>query len=76
MKELEINKKIKPRMEKIETKIGGSRGAPPARPPKGPDSFVSTHKFTKCSRLGSWRPPYEVGAPPTGNPGSATDNYW
>ena len=26
----------------------------------------------KRSHLGSWRPPYEVGAPPTGNPGSAT----
>ena len=34
-------------------------------------SFWHTN-FSKRSHLGSWRPPYEVGAPPTGNPGSAT----
>ena len=29
----------------------------------GPDSFILTYKFFERSRLGSWRPPYEVGAP-------------
>ena len=53
--------------------IGGFRGAHPARaPPRDPIlSFWHTN-FTKCSCLGSPRPPYEVHTPPTGNPGSAT----
>ena len=40
--------------------------------PKGPDSFVSTYKISKCNCLGSWRPPTRS-TPPTGNPGSATE---
>ena len=52
---------------------GGSRGAPPAHAPLRVQILSFWHtNFSKCSRLGSWRPPYEVGAPPTGNPGSAT----
>ena len=47
----------------------GSRRVPP---PTGPNSFVFTYVFTKkhlCQRLAP--PPMRVGAPPTGNPGSA-----
>ena len=55
--------------------IGGFRGACPAHaPPRVPIlSFLHT-KFPKRNHLGSPRPPYEVHAPPTGNPGSATAN--
>ena len=55
--------------------IGGSRGgAPGARPPPtGPNSFILTCKiFETQPPRGSMAPPYEVHAPPTGNPGSAT----
>ena len=38
-------------------------------------SFWHTN-FSKCSCLGSWHPPYEVSAPPTGNPGSTTGLVW
>ena len=50
------------------------QGVPPARtPPLRVQILSFWHtNFSKCSHLGSWRPPYEVGAPPTGNPGSAT----
>ena len=46
----------------------------PARPPPptGPNSFIFTYVFTEkclCRRLAP--PPTRVGAPPTGNPGSA-----
>ena len=34
-------------------------------------SFLHTN-FLQCRRVGPWRPPYEVSAPPSGNPGSAT----
>ena len=47
-----------------------SRRAPP--PPTGPNSFVFTYVFTEkhlYRRLAP--PPTRVGAPPTGNPGSA-----
>ena len=42
-------------------------------PPEGPDSFVLTYNVfrNKRSCIGS-RSPYEVGASPTGNPGSPT----
>ena len=51
---------------------GGSRGgAAGARPPKGPDSFVLTYKFFETEPPRELAPPYEVGAPPAGNPGSA-----
>ena len=36
--------------------IGASRGVPSETPPKGPDSFISTSKFSKRNRLGSPRP--------------------
>ena len=51
------------------------QGAPPAPPPPQQDQFLSfLHMFLpKSVRIGGWRPPPErVGAPPTGNPGSAT----
>ena len=52
------------------------QGVPPAcTPPTGPVSSFWHTNFSKCSRLGSWRPPYEVGAP-HGNPGSATATDW
>ena len=43
-----------------------------APPPTGPNSFIFTYVFTEkhlCRRLAP--PPMRVGAPPTGNPGSA-----
>ena len=43
-----------------------------APPPTGPNSFVFTYIFAEkclCQRLA--HPPTRVGAPPTGNPGSA-----
>ena len=56
------------------TNIGGSRGHPP--PPTGSISFLFTHVFAKkCTRRRSV-PPQRVGAPPTGNPGSATDKHY
>ena len=54
---------------------GGSRGAPTARapPPLRVQILSFRHtNFWKRSRLGSWRPPYEVWRPHMGNPGSAT----
>ena len=45
---------------------------PGGRPPKGPDSFVSTYKFFEMQPRRVSAPPYEVGAL-MGNPGSATD---
>ena len=46
---------------------------PGTRPPLRDPILSFWHtNFTKRSRLGSPRPPYEVHAPPTGNPGSAT----
>ena len=51
----------------LHTKVSGARP-----PPTGPNSFVFTYVFTKkhlCWRLAP--PPMRVGAPPTGNPGSA-----
>ena len=51
---------------------GGAAGAYPLRVQIL--SFWHTN-FSKRSCLGSWAPPpYEVGTPPTGNPGSATGN--
>ena len=50
---------------------GGSRGVPPVRtPPKGPDSFILTYKFFETEPPWDLVPPYEVGAPPMGNPRS------
>ena len=52
-------------------------GVPPARaPPLRVQVLSFWHtNFSKQSHLGSWCPPYEVGAPPTGNPGSAAANH-
>ena len=49
-------------------------GAASAHPPKGPDSFILTYKFFETELPRELVPPYEVGAPPTGNPGSAAGN--
>ena len=49
-------------------------GGAAARAPQQ-DQFLSfSHTFSpKSVRIGGWRPPPQrVGAPPTGNPGSAT----
>ena len=50
---------------------GGAAGVPP--PPPQQDQFLSfSHMFSlKSVRIGGWHP-QRVGAPPTGNPGSAT----
>ena len=54
--------------------IGGSRGgAPGARPPYGSRFFrFDMQNFRNIAALGVHGPPYEVHAPPKGNPGSAT----
>ena len=55
--------------------LGGAHPAHAPPPPRDPIlSFWHTN-FMKRSCLGSPRPPYEVHAPPTGNPGSATALY-
>ena len=46
-----------------------------ARPPKGPDSFVLTYKIFETKPPRESTSPYEVHAPPTGNPESATEMY-
>ena len=56
----------------LHTKVSGARP-----PPTGPNSFVFTYHFTEkclCRRLVP--PPTRVGAPPTGNPGSAPVVSW
>ena len=51
-------------------------GVPCARPPMGPNSFIFAYIFTKkCPRQRSTPPPNGCHAPPTGNPGSATEMY-
>ena len=53
--------------------IGGSRGHAQRTPPLRVQILSFRHtKFLKCNRLGIRRPPYEIVASPTGNPGSAT----
>ena len=49
--------------------IGGSRGRARCTAPKGPDSLVSTYKNFETLPAQESTPPYEVQAPPTGNPG-------
>ena len=49
--------------------VDGSKGAQPARTPKGPDSFILTYKF-----LEMWV--YWELDRPVGNPGSATEWIW
>ena len=52
------------------------QGAPPARALLRVEILSFRHtNFSRRSRLGSRSPPYEVGVPPTGNPGSATASY-
>ena len=49
------------------------RGAPGARPPYGSRFFrFDMQNFRNVAASGVHGPPYEVHAPPTGNPGSAT----
>ena len=50
------------------------QGAPPARAPPQQDPILSfLHMFLpKSTHVGGRRPPQRLGAPPTGNPGSAT----
>ena len=51
-------------------------GAAGARPPQGSRFFrfdIQILRNVAASGVGA--PPYEVGAPPTGNPGSATEMY-
>ena len=58
------------------TTIGGSRGGTAStHPPPQQDQFLSfSHTFLpKSVRFRGWRPPTGR-RPPTGNPGSATDN--
>ena len=54
--------------------IGGSGGgAPGARPPYGSRFFrFDMQNFRNVAASGAHSPPYEVQAPPKGNPGSAT----
>ena len=54
----------------LHTKVSGTP------PPTGPNSFIFTYVFTEkclCQRLAP--PPKRVGAPPTGNPGSAPGTF-
>ena len=54
--------------------IGGSRGVPSAFPLRVQILLFRHTKFSKSNHLRSQSPtPYEVDAPPVGNPGSATD---
>ena len=47
--------------------LADPRGRPRRAPPKGSNSFISTHNFFKRSHIGSRRPtPYKVGAPSYG----------
>ena len=52
------------------------QGAPPARAPPYRSRFFrfDIQIFRNIAASGVGVPPYEVGAPPTGNPGSATAN--
>ena len=52
--------------------IGRSRGAAGTPPPTGSNSFIFTHVFAEKRMYQRSPPPQQVGAPPTGNPGSAT----
>ena len=57
--------------------IGGSRGRiRRTAPPRVQILSLRYTKFSKRNCLRSPCPPYEVDAPPTGNPGSATDTQW
>ena len=51
-------------------------GAPPARPPYGSRFFrFDIQIFRNVAASGVGASPYVVGAPPTGNPGSATESW-
>ena len=53
---------------------GGSKGARGTRAPSpgSPNSFNFMQFLGKFCKIVSWRPPWGVGAPPRGNPGSTT----
>ena len=55
--------------------IGGSRGAAGTPSPNG-IQFFCFHKcfLQKSARIGGWHPPNGLVPPPTGNPGSITEN--
>ena len=54
---------------------GGFRGGAGARAPPGhPNSFNFMQFSGKFGKIVCWRPPWGVGAPPRGNPGSAAEN--
>ena len=54
--------------------LADQRGAQ-CTPPQGSQFFhFDTQNFRNVTALGVHTPPYEVHAPYTGNPGSATDN--
>ena len=55
--------------------IGRSRGAHPAHAPPYRSRFFhfDMQNFQNVATSGVHGPPYEVHAPPTGNPGSATE---
>ena len=42
------------------------------RAPRGPNSFNSTQFLGNFGKIVCWRPSPRIGAPPQGNPGSAT----
>ena len=49
-------------------------GAPPARArPTGSNSLIFAYIFAKKHPRQKSAPPQQLGAPPTGNPGSATE---
>ena len=51
---------------------GGSKGSREGRPPGGPNSFNFMQFLGKFGKIVCWHLPRGVGAPPWGNPGSAT----
>ena len=56
---------------------GGSKGGRQGRapPPLGQNFFIFMQFLRKIGQIVGWRPPLGIGAPPLGNPGSATVVY-
>ena len=62
-------------VHKVLSSLVDPGGSPRARPPPtGSISFVFAYVFAKKCTHRRLAPPQQVGAPPTGNPGSATDH--